>query len=970
MAEQERRDAEPGGEATVSTAHNSNMQRVKVYRLADGGKWDDQGTGHVSIEYIEGSKELGLTVLDEEDNETLLVHNITSEDIYRKQEETIISWRDHDAATELALSFQEATGCSYIWDNICDIQRSLQFNNLGALEVGPRQTSESLEASRVLHSNDDTFRSTNGDFRELPPVELSNLPLLLKTILEGGITDQIRVAELITQDRDFFPKLVDIFRMCEDIEDTDDLHMIFKLVKGIILLNSPSIFDKIFSDEYILDIIGALEYDPEVPRPQKHRAFLKDHVVFKEAIPIKNLSVVSRIHQTYRIGYLKDVILPRVLDDATLASLNTMIHTNNASVSDCLPLMLVISLLKDDTLFVRELFAKMRSPDISMESKRELVLFLHEFCTLSKSLPLVQQLRLFRLDTGAPVVVVPLFSLLGSPMLASLSFNFWLPKDIMDLSGEGVFEIISDVLQSQDRKIVSAGTDILILFLNQDPNLLRSYIVQQEGNSLLGLLVKGMVTDFGEEMHCQFLEILRILMDSFTMSGAHRDVIIEIFYERHLDYLVDVIASSCSPRSISRTTSNSVNAGRNAEVHQIKPEILLNVCELLCFCVVHHPYRIKYRCNFLMNNAIEKILMLTRRRERFLVVAAVSYPKLDVPFKSCITGTILGSVDVFDYPDEHLIRHVVKFNLLKPIIDAFVENGDRYNMLHSGVLELLEYIRKENLKSLIIYVIESFSDLLVKFEHFGSIQAFKLKYQQYLESAETRPSGSVPDTRKNAEERGLEKEEEDYFNEDSDEEDSGTGRRAKHVQNQHSKAKVANGRDVEDRSQPVDPQICRSKSAGLVDYDDDDDEDFNPPPKVPDRPSEEDEPLKISSVKRNVTNTVDGKHADREVRKRQKIETRITCAKIAVVSNMASKHTDLQNKHAPCSPTSSTQSTEANGVMGEHSTNSEEHQHSPENTETLRQTSGDCINDASGISTEKAVNTTTKASDSEPYSVR
>jgi hypothetical protein len=32
-------------------------------------------------------------------------------------------------------------------------------------------------------------------------------------------------------------------------------------------------------------------------------------------------------------------------------------------------------------------------------------------------------------------------------------------------------------------------TDILILFLNQDPNLLRSYIVQQEGNSLLGLLV-------------------------------------------------------------------------------------------------------------------------------------------------------------------------------------------------------------------------------------------------------------------------------------------------------------------------------------------------------------------------------------------------------------------------------------------------------------------------------------------------
>ncbi|XP_062198148.1 uncharacterized protein LOC133900883 isoform X2 [Phragmites australis] len=900
MAEQERREAEAGGEAAAAVAsHAIRMQRVKVYRLTDGGKWDDQGTGHVSIEYIEGSKELGLTVLDEEDNETLLVHNITPDDIYRKQEETIISWRDHEAATELALSFQEATGCSYIWDNICDIQRNLQFSNLGALEVGPRQVSESLETSRVLHSNDDSFHSANGELRELPPVELSNLPLILKTILEGGITDQIRVAELITQDRDFFPKLVDIFRMCEDLENLDDLHLIFKLVKGILLLNSPSIFDKIFSDEFILDIIGALEYDPEVPRVQKHRTFLKDHVVFKEAIPIKNDSVVSKIHQTYRIGYLKDVILPRILDDATLASLNTMIHTNNASI---------ISLLKDDTCFIRELFAKMRSADISMESKRELVLFLHEFCTLSKSLPLVQQLRLFR-----------------------------------DLSGEGVLEIISDVLQSQDRKIVSAGTDILILFLNQDPNLLRSYIVQQEGNSLLGHLVKGMVTDFGEEMHCQFLEILRILMDYFTMSGVHRDAIIEIFYERHLDYLVDVIASSCSPRSISRKTSN-------AEVHRMKPEILLNICELLCFCVVHHPHKIK--CNFLMNNAIEKILTLTRWREKFLVVAAVRFMR-----------TIISR------NDEHLIRHVVKFNLLKPIIDAFVENGDRYNMLHSGVLELLEYIRKENLKSLVIYVIESFWDPLLKFEHFGSIQAFKLKYQQYLESAETRPSASAPDTRKKAEERGLEKEEEDYFNKDSDEEDSGSGRRAKHAQNEHSKAKVANGSEADDRSQFFDPRLLRPKSAGLVDYDDDDDEDFNPPQKEPDRPSEDDEPLKISTVKQKLVNSVDGKHADGEVRKRQKIETRISCAKIAAVTSMASKHTDSQNKHAPLSPTSSTPSTEANGVLGEHGTNSEEHQHSPENTETSRQTGGDCIKDVGSMSTEKAVNTT-KTSDSEPYSVR
>lgn len=32
--------------------------------------------------------------------------------------------------------------------------------------------------------------------------------------------------------------------------------------------------------------------------------------------------------------------------------------------------------------------------------------------------------------------------------------------------------------------------------------------------------VRGMITDFGDDMHCQFLEILRCLLDSCSLSGA------------------------------------------------------------------------------------------------------------------------------------------------------------------------------------------------------------------------------------------------------------------------------------------------------------------------------------------------------------------------------------------------------------------------------------------------------------------
>ncbi|MBA0555641.1 hypothetical protein Golob_025804, partial [Gossypium lobatum] len=243
---------------------------------------------------VQRSEELALYVFDEEDNETLLVHRICPDDIYRKQEDTIISWRDSEYTTELALSFQENTGCSYIWDHICNVQRNIHFSSL----------------------NSETFHSMNSELRELPAVELSTLPIILKTVTESGIADQMRLTELILND--------------------------FLLLW--------------FAD------------DPDVPQVQHYRNFLKEHVVFKEAVPIKNPVAISKIHQAYRVGYLKvrilnDVVLARVLDEATVASLNSMIHSNNA---------IVISLLKDDSTFIQELFTRLRSPTTSAESKKNL----------------------------------------------------------------------------------------------------------------------------------------------------------------------------------------------------------------------------------------------------------------------------------------------------------------------------------------------------------------------------------------------------------------------------------------------------------------------------------------------------------------------------------------------------------------------------------------------------------------------
>jgi protein phosphatase-4 regulatory subunit 3 len=78
----------------------------------------------------------------------------------------------------------------------------------------------------------------------------------------------------------------------------------------------------------------------------------------------------------------------------------------------------------------------------------------------------------------------------------------------------------------------------------------------------------------------------------------------------------------------------------------------------------------------------------------------------------------------------------------------------------------------------------------------------------------------------------MEKEEEDYFNEDSDEEDTSSASNSQKIQPQPG---LSNG--VASTHTSLSP-----RPGGLVDYDDDeDDEDYRPPPKKQPENSEEDE---------------------------------------------------------------------------------------------------------------------------------
>ena len=69
---------------------------------------------------------------------------------------------------------------------------------------------------------------------------------------------------------------------------------------------------------------------------------------------------------------------------------------------------------------------------------------------------------------------------------------------------------------------------------------------------------------------------------------------------------------------------------------------------------------------------------------------------------SYILIVILGALrfmrKIIALKDEFYNRYIIKGNLFAPVIDAFVMNNGRYNLLDSAILEMFEHIKLVSLK--------------------------------------------------------------------------------------------------------------------------------------------------------------------------------------------------------------------------------------------------------------------------------
>merc|ERR1712141_378432 len=149
---------------------------------------------------------------------------------------------------------------------------------------------------------------------------------------------------------------------------------------------------------------------------------------------------------------------------------------------------------------------------------------------------------------------------------------------------------------------------------------------------------------------------------------------------------------------------------------------------------------------------LRRILVLMKSQHTFLVLCALRFMRKIIALK-----------------DEFYNRYIIKGNLFAPVIDAFVMNNGRYNLLDSAILEMFEHIKLEDIKSLCTHVVEHFGPTLDKITYVQTFKALRLRYDQQQDRQKDRQAAQL-DKR---DPRQLEEEEEMWFNDDEYEEENG-----------------------------------------------------------------------------------------------------------------------------------------------------------------------------------------------------
>ncbi|XP_044724148.1 component of IIS longevity pathway SMK-1 domain-containing protein [Hirsutella rhossiliensis] len=737
----------------------TDKRRVKVYELRNND-WFDRGTGFCTATFAtteEGRKDPRVIVESEDQPERLLLETkIHKEDGFQKQQETLIVWQEPGSGVDMALSFQEAEGCALIWRFVSNVQQALQ-NNTAIVEDG---------------LSDDLAMEVPAPV-SLPAADLGNLAEMESSmrIMTSTANGRDALAKAIMAE-DYIGKLIPLVEMAEDLESLPDLHRLCNIMKTILLLNDTTIIEHAVSDECVLGVVGALEYDPDFPSHKaNHRHWLDNQGRYKEVVPIEDEQTRQKIHQTYRLQYLKDVVLARILDDPTFSVLNSLIFFNQVDI---------VQHLQSNSAFLSELFGIFNARRRDQKKRKEAVLFIQQCCAIAKNIQ--------------------------PPARQTLYNNF---------IAHGLLQVIHFGLRHNDVAVRVGATDIMISIIDHDPHMIRQTIYRQMHENQSGLtdsLIELLLVEVDLGVKSQISEALKVLLDQGMVAQApeHFPKVNGEFTGRlrpqpSLDPQQELFLTRFYERSALKLFQPLVDLENRTDMNFTAQQasMFTYLVDILCFFVRQHHRFSRY---FVLNNNIAaRVCQLLRSSEKYLRLVSIRFIRYLVGLQ-----------------EEFYMKHLMDKQILGPILDVVIETLPRDNLLSSASMELFEHIKKENIKELVKHLVANYRERLVSLSYLPTFRDIVLRYDQtqgytanvdYLLEGEGEMSKKPPPSTRLMEHITMDPAEEEYWNtsdpEDEDDEHHGEG---------VEKASSTNG--------------STTSSRPLVDYPSDEDSDENANPEA------------------------------------------------------------------------------------------------------------------------------------------
>ena len=210
-------------------------------------------------------------------------------------------------------------------------------------------------------------------------------------------------------------------------------------------------------------------------------------------------------------------------------------------------------------------------------------------------------------------------------------------------------------------------------------------------------------------------DTLKVLLDCERMDKMERNKFLSLFYDH---YVMLLSAPFLEPNNPCVPCAIHASAPVQQDLAALSTSRRL-IFDTLCQCVIQHTYRMKYY--IMRNGVLSRCLLLLDSPHRHLHLCAIKFIKAVVSIK-----------------EDFYLRHIVKFDILRPLfklLDRACPAG-RDDLVTSAILDLLEYLRTENIDELIRYIIEKFADC-VDNAALDSYERLRVRYDQLIDKENT-----------------------------------------------------------------------------------------------------------------------------------------------------------------------------------------------------------------------------------------